>query len=189
MLFFLKTRLMPLTKEAVAIVDADSYEALCVLGNWCLNSQGYAVQWYRNDAGRRTARLMHRLILDAPAHLQVDHIDGDRLNNTRANLRLATRSQNMANRRSPRTNSSGYKGVSWTANRWQAHICYQHRRLYLGRYRDPQVAALAYDIAARALFVEFARCNFTPEEASPEPPELLDKVCRLLIDQLDRLRG
>lgn len=91
---------------------------------------------------------------------QVDHIDGDGLNNRIANLRLATKSQNAANARRPRTNKSGYKGVCLVTGRtdkWRATIKAGGRQVHLGHFSDPREAHAAYCEAARKLHGEFAR--------------------------------
>jgi hypothetical protein len=74
---------------------------------------------YHSEGGRQSNILMHRLIMGAPDRLTVDHIDGDGLNNTRSNLRLATDSQNGGNMRVVKS-SSGFKGVSWNGTSWVA---------------------------------------------------------------------
>lgn len=90
----------------------------------------------------------------------LDHIDGDGGNNAISNLRIATRSQNNANkRREDKRNRSGFKGVSWNAacGRWQAHIKVNRKSKYLGLFDTPEEAHLAYCAAAKAAFGEFAR--------------------------------
>lgn len=119
---------------------------------------GYAVaKTYVN--GQRILIYMHRLLIDAPKGMEVDHIDGDGLNNTRENLRLATRQQNLANTRISRTNKSGYKGVSWDSvrNKWTAHIEINGRSINLGRFSEIQDAVAAYQSSAKNLFGQFAR--------------------------------
>jgi hypothetical protein len=105
---------------------------------------------------------MHRLIMDAPANMQVDHIDGDGLNNTRSNLRLCSNMQNCHNQGVAANNKSGYRGVSWDARRgkWRAVIMVNGRLRSLGYHATPADAAIAYDSAARQLFGEYARLNF-----------------------------
>jgi hypothetical protein len=105
---------------------------------------------------------MHRQILGAPPGQQVDHINGDTLDNRRVNLRLATHGQNQHNRGKYRNNKSGYKGVSWdkAAGKWRAQIKFNNKKYNLGRYHDPIEAALAYDAAAIRLHGAFARLNF-----------------------------
>jgi hypothetical protein len=105
---------------------------------------------------------MHRLLLAAPAGMQVDHVDGDGLNNRRSNLRLATQQLNNVNREY--TSASGFRGVYRNKNRWRAMIDVRKRHINLGNYVDPADAARAYYAAARKYFGEFARLNF-PEAA------------------------
>lgn len=109
---------------------------------------------------------MHRLIMNAPAGLEVDHVNGDGLDNRRANLRLATRRQNSANTGS-RRGTSKYKGVSWNRqrNRWIAQIRRGGKVCRLGRFRDEEEAARVYDKAALQEHGEFARLNF-PDDAA-----------------------
>lgn len=74
-----------------------------------------------------------------------------------ANLRQATRSQNMANARQKANNTSGFKGVHFLRGKWQAQIQIGGRRIHLGCYLTPEVAHMAYRIAAKKHFGEFAR--------------------------------
>lgn len=106
--------------------------------------------------------LLHRVITGAPAGMHVDHRDGDGLNNCRSNLRLATPTQNIANSRLRKPNSSGYRGVSWIKRRslWQSQVTFHRRAILLGTFVDAEEAARAYDAKARELFGEFARLNF-----------------------------
>jgi hypothetical protein len=106
----------------------------------------------------------HRIIWlwvtgEDPGSDLVDHIDGDRLNNRFANLRRASYSQNGANYKKPRRNTSGYKGVSWspTHGKWAANIRHQGRLRWLGRFDSTEEAHAAYLKAAAELFGEFAR--------------------------------
>jgi len=89
----------------------------------------------------------------------VDHQDCDGLNNKFSNLRPCTKSQNAANSRKAKNNSSGVKGVYWDATRgkWVAEIRCGNIRHRLGRFDELEVAALAYAAKARELFGEFAR--------------------------------
>lgn len=157
---------IPLSKGAFALIDNDMYDELMAV-SWSLNNSGYAIHWFSDPkTGKRRGLLMHRYIMDAPSHLQVDHIDRNRLNNTRKNLRFATKSQNQANKDIQINNTSNYKGVVWNRNKWEARIGYQHRRISLGRFDNPELAAMHYDAASKMLFGEFAGLNF-PERVTP----------------------
>src|SRR4051794_40539867 len=103
---------------------------------------------------------MHRLIMSPPRGMQVDHIDGDGLNNKRSNLRLATSQQNNAN--AFRTqNVSGYIGVNITpSGRWQARARKGGTRHHIGVFDTPEEAARAYDAWTFVEYGDFAQLNF-----------------------------
>jgi len=108
---------------------------------------------------------MHRFIVGCAEGLQVDHIDGNGLNNLRENLRICSNNQNQYNQR-PRTNgSSRFKGVSWHKNEkvWQATIKFNGRQTWLGQFNSEERAAMAYNEAARRMFGEFALLNIVCE--------------------------
>lgn len=116
------------------------------------------------DAEHRTAIYLHRLIAQEEGWEtpQVDHIDGDRLNNCVENLRPATNAQNGRNRGPTLRNHSGFKGVSWDrkAERWQVHIRRDGKTIFLGNFDSAEEGARAYDDAASDLHAEYARLNF-----------------------------
>jgi len=154
------TKQIPLTKGQFALIDDEDYERVGQY-KWTLDKNGYAV---RKAGGRKNPKklMLHRFILEAPAGHDVDHINRDSLDNTRANLRICTRSQNNANRISLPGSSSQYKGVSWNRNRqrWQVFQCAYGNRRYLGYFVSEAEAAIAYDDAAYESFGDFARLNF-----------------------------
>ena len=117
--------------------------------NWHINGRGYVAC----GIGGKTI-LMHRLILGFPPG--VDHKDGNQLNNTRNNLRLATGTQNMGNRRMNRNNKTGYRGVQVFRDRYRVFL----GKKYIGVFMNKDRAAKAYDKAALDYFGEFARLNF-----------------------------
>lgn len=121
----------------------------------------FYVKAYVRKVGTRT--LLHRLILGVTdSDIHIDHINGDPLDNRRENLRVATRQENMFNRRPDRHTSSQYKGVSWErrARRWRSELRTNGVTHFLGRFASEEDAARAYDAAARDLFGEYAYLNF-----------------------------
>ena len=140
-----------LSRGKVAIVDADDYRHTSE-HKWSFTHYGYAVSWI---GGRMV--LMHRWLLGANDSQEVDHVNMDRLDNRRENIRVCTRSQNIANRNAPVNNTSGFKGVTWD----KPHKMYraQMAHVFLGLFADPAEAARAYDVAAKEHFGEFARLN------------------------------
>lgn len=106
-------------------------------------------------------RYMHHLVLGL-ADGEVDHRNGNPLDNRRRNLRPCSRAENLWNRPRYRNNTSGYKGVTYcrTPRLWRAQIAAHGKRYYLGYFKSARAAARAYDAAARELHGEFARVNF-----------------------------
>jgi hypothetical protein len=169
------TRQIPLTKGAFALVDDADYDWL-MQWKWRLNSKGYAIRSYYVDY-QEIVLNMHRVILDAQRGQFVDHIDGNRLNNTRANLRFVTQQQNLEYRRVFSSSKTGLKGVSRRGNHWQARIGYNKQIIHLGYYPQIESAAHAYDAAALKLFGDYALLNF-PNAAVP--PEIECRVHEML---------
>ena len=152
-----------LTQGKVALVDDEDYEWLNQW-KWTYNQAGKtmrAVRHTHNGHHYKGCVFMHRLILDAPAELDVDHIDGNGLNNQRANIRICTRSQNFMNRMKQPGGTSMYKGVRWLkkSGKWEARIKTADEHMSLGRYEDEKDAARAYNEAALKHFGEYARIN------------------------------
>lgn len=116
----------------------------------------------RNGRKENESLYLHKVLLgDAADGLDVDHIDRNGLNNSRSNLRVATRSQNLANRGKTRANTSGYKGVFARGRRWLAQIKVNGEAIRLGTYETREEAARAYDKGALKFFGEFAYLNFS----------------------------
>jgi hypothetical protein len=149
-----------LNRGGVVIVDDVDYERLNS-HKWSVNNSGYAGGWIKNRKGEWEKHLMHRLILIPYDNLEIDHINGDKLDNQRSNLRLCTRSQNCRNNGTPKTNTSGYKGVYLCkqTGRWAAQIKVKGKKISLGRYSRIEEAAHAYNRGALKHHGEFARLN------------------------------
>ncbi len=111
--------------------------------------------------GKPKTQLLHRLIMNPPADMVVDHIDRNPLNNSRENLRICTNRENSCNRAPKPGKSSLFKGVYWDkwVNKWTANISYQKKTKYLGAFDNEQLAAHAYNKAAVVIHGEFARLN------------------------------
>jgi hypothetical protein len=153
---------IPLGDGYCAYVDAADYEWL---SQWKWRFQGgYAVRWTKNGIV-----YMHREIMKPPPGMVVDHKSRNKLDNTRENLRNATRRENQRNTGKRHGTSSRFKGVGYckARDKYQAHIQCKGRLHCLGFFIEETDAARAYDRAAVELFGEFARLNF-PEEWPPE---------------------
>lgn len=155
---------VPLTRGLVATIDAASVDVVRGM-NWYAAWTGWSNYALRRDHETRKAMTLHRAVMEAhlgeelPDGHVVDHIDGDGLNNTLGNLRVATGSQNVCNSRLRSDTRSGFKGVSWDGQtgKWMANIHVNGKRHFLGRYTTPEAAAAAYAAAAPRVHGEFAR--------------------------------
>jgi hypothetical protein len=161
---FPNTKLIPLTQGKHAIVDAGDYDKLIKL-KWYYNKTGYAINLkYIRGSGRKnqkqTCLYMHRLIVNPPDEMYTDHINGDKLDNRRCNLRICTNKENTRNKKKT-CGTSKYKGVSWDikSSKWRASIAPNKICLYLGVFNTQEEAALAYNEAAIKYFGEFAKLN------------------------------
>lgn len=156
------TREIPLTSGLVALVDDADYEAVTAAGPWHADHNAhliYAARSSRRPDGTAVTQRLHTFLVSAA---YVDHRDSNGLNNQRSNLRSATASQNLANSRIRRDNTSGYKGVylNKRVQRWVAQITVNGKTRGLGYFATAEEAAARYDIAAIEAWGEFARPNF-----------------------------
>ena len=104
--------------DKVAIVDEEDYDkvvnAISKRAKWYVHSPPPSKKFYAMNGSRKL--LIHRIVLDAPAGMDVDHINGDPLDNRKENLRICTRSENCRNRKVRNTSKSGFKGVEYCKN-------------------------------------------------------------------------
>jgi hypothetical protein len=155
---------IPLTRGLVALVDDEDYEYLSQF-KWSADKKGYAVRRIQHPArpDKQATLRMHRVILglDFDDPRMGDHDDGNKANNRRYNLRIATSSQNQQNKGANRNNTSGYKGVSFEKRkqRWVANIKVQGKKKYLGSFKTPELAHSAYCAAAIQMHGEYARLS------------------------------
>jgi HNH endonuclease len=155
---------IPLSDGTCAIVDASDVP-LVDQDIWHV-TLGYAARnssWHYPGRPRR----MHRVIMGDPAGLDVDHVNGNRLDNRRSNLRLVTHTENGWNQHKiTRRNRSGKTGVSWhkTLNKWLSRITVRGEKIHLGVYAELQDAIEARRVAELAYYREYA-----PKEAIRTP--------------------
>ena len=159
-------RRIPLSQGKFTIVDPDEYYRLSEY-KWSASrvyNKFYAVRTGPAEKGRRRKTIrMHREVVNIPDGLECDHINGNSLDNRKANLRPATRQQNCWNNRKRRPKSlSIYKGVSYSSRGrpWKAMLTVNGKAIYLGSFETQIQAAKAYDEAAKKYFGEFAKLNF-----------------------------
>lgn len=148
------------TKHGLIIVDAIDAD---LLKSVYVNS-GYARRYSHFEKGRSVYLKIHRVIAERmtgapiPKDMVVDHINHNRLDNRRANLRLCSHIKNMQNQAKRLDNKSGFKGVVWhkSTGKWQAQIQNSGKKVHLGLYLTPEQAHAAYVAAARELHGDFA---------------------------------
>ena len=166
--FFLgysQMKTIELTKNMVALVEDRDFEWLNQW-KWFTDkrrSTFYAARKTRKPNGQWTTTRMHRVIMQAQKGQQIDHRNGNGLDNRRFNLRFCTHTQNQQNRE-PQKSRSRYKGVCWHKRnkKWQAQIK-GNKKHYLGCFDNEIKAAEAYNRKASELFGEFANLNIINE--------------------------
>jgi hypothetical protein len=149
---------VPLTQGYEAVIDAadvplvEGYSWKAVVGS----RRVYAATQVGGRKNKTDIR-MHRLIMEAPTGVDVDHIDHNGINNRRKNMRLCTRSENLQNQRKRLDNTSGFKGVNYykRTGRWRAYIMRDSKERHLGYFDTPEEAYDAYCKASEELHGEY----------------------------------
>lgn len=162
--------LISLSRGLYTMIDEEDFDRVSAYTWHASGRYGgfYASRTYQQDS-RKISVYLHRFLMDAQPGQEVDHINGDRLDNRRtANLRICTHGQNMANAKGRDYGRSAYKGVSpvTQTGRWAAFIGGHASHEYVGTFNTDVEAAEAYDLAARARYGAFARTNFPPDHIS-----------------------
>lgn len=154
-------RRLQLTQHKYSLVDSEDFETLASW-SWFVVRKFVARKWKFYARRSDDCMGLHSFILKCPKGVDVDHIDGDGLNNRKHNLRICSESQNQMNRLNLTTNTSGFRGVVWDrrANKWKGTLTANKIRMHLGYFTDPIRAAKARDEAARKHHGNFAVLNF-----------------------------
>jgi hypothetical protein len=153
---------IPVGHGLITFVDDEDFPMLSHW-TWGIDAYGYVRRAVR-VRGRFHGILMHRQLMLPDPGQDVDHINGDKLDNRKANLRPCTRRENVQNQRKFH-GTSQYKGVYWDRrnSKWTAKLTTGGRQFYLGLFSDEIEAARAYDAKAREMYGEFSRVNFEVE--------------------------
>lgn len=182
---------IPLRRRAGAVVgstvvDADDAERL-IAWRWAYLSaaagRGYAIRYEQHD-GQQVVILMHRQVMGLPpvpgrTGPEVDHIDGNGLNNCRANLRVVTHAQNMQNRTKSQASISGHRNVYWSARkrRWRVEVKLNGQRKHYGYFKDKDQAALTASAIRAELMPYSADAQLaTPSTRTPDQAPTLDRA-------------
>lgn len=174
---------IPVAKGYEAIVDDEDYEKLSSFKWIILKSKGtqYARCSVKISFGNSKYIVMHRMLIDVPPGMEIDHINHNGLDNRRNNLRIVTREQNTRN---ARRLDGKYKGVIRSGNRWVARIAVNGKTRKVAFLDTEEGAAMAYDKAALVIFGEYAHTNFNSSnytqielrEMSEHINELINRV-------------
>lgn len=142
------------------VIDKEDFEKIKPF-HWSYGFGGRYVG--TNIGGRKNHKqiLLHRFIMNTPQGLHTDHINGNRLDNRKSNLRICTPSQNQFNSKKHLLKSSYYKGVSWFKRDgcWRAYIVKKNKQYHLGYFQDEVDAARAYNKKAVDLFGKYCCLN------------------------------
>ena len=156
-------RQLVLTRDKVTLIDAIDHEWLSQW-KWHI-CHDYAVRNQRAiDVGGHLNRkliYLHKFIINPPENMEVDHINKDRMDNRRCNLRMATHSQNQMNTRKIAGCSSKYRGVSWhkASKKWRVQIQVNRQKIIIGDFLSDTHAALEYNKMAKKYFGDFVTIN------------------------------
>ena len=135
------------------VIDSEDLEKIQTRA-WQNSGNNYFKTNYKNKN-----LYLHRFIMGEPEGFAIDHINHNKLDNRKSNLRICTRAENQWNRGLQKNNSSGYKGITFnkTKGKWQSYIKHNKKNVFVGHFNTPEEAYAAYCKAAKELHGEFAR--------------------------------
>lgn len=148
-----------LSKGQSAIVDDEDFESLSKR-KWCALTSGKSFYAVRHHGEKFV--YMHREIMATPKGMDTDHINGDKLDNRRSNLRAVLHAQNTRGYHNRKVKSSKFRGVQWqkNASKWMARVKFNTKGIYLGLFTSEIDAARAYDRKASELGFSKEALNF-----------------------------
>jgi len=151
-------KILPISGGQQVLLDDGDFEALSKF-RWTAQKRKHTFHAARYEGKKYV--YMHRLLVSAGPGEQVDHKDGNGLNNQRDNLRVATRAQNQMGYRHDCV-QRGSRGVYWhkAAKKWMARLVHNQKGVYLGLFNNKADAQQAYNEASQRLFGDFAQRNF-----------------------------
>lgn len=158
-------KVISLTKNKFTFIDDEDFERVNKY-KWHTNEKAKGIFYASRKPyinGKYETVALHRFITDCPKGMEIDHIDGNGLNNQKKNLRICTHTENCRNIKVRKTSKSGYKGISWDKEnlKWRANIQYEGKYLNLGRFDKIEEAIEKYNNTAEKLFGSFAKLNQT----------------------------
>ncbi len=150
---------IPITQGKFVLIDDQDYEIVSKY-KWYFDLGKYASANSPMVHGKRGRTIrMHRLVMNAPEGMEIDHINGDGLDNRKSNLRCCTHAENIHNAKMRKDNTSGYFGVKRNGKNWCAVIHINMKKINLGTYKTKEEAAVAYNEAAYKYHGDFAKLN------------------------------
>ena len=148
---------IPLTQGQISMIDTEDWSIVRHY-SWCADKTTSG-KFYAKTTVKRSSIRLHSLIMNCPKGFEVDHINGNTLDNRKANLRVCSHSENCKNQPVRKNNSSGFTGVTFNKEKqkWTAQITINKKVTNLGRFNNKEDAILAYKTASELHFGEFRR--------------------------------
>lgn len=153
---------IPLTQGYFALIDDTDFKLISKY-SWTIHKKAHGVCYAQRTVikrGKSGSVYMHRSVKRAQKGQIVDHINGNGMDNRRANLRLCSQAANLQRGRIRSSNTSGFRGVSKSNGKWKAQIAHERKNKHLGYFSTKEDAAKAYDTAAAKIFGKYAGLNF-----------------------------